>query len=245
MAGISSPSGLHRRLGPPCRKKWPTTRSLNNWSSYGLRDQVSSTRKWQASIWGRRKIWVCLLKGKSKKTPAWRVHSSTASRWKRAVTALLRHTWKQLRWLFLCSSFSWWGRWRTPTRNRKTFEDVCWEGKWCYQAPFTTRPHHQHKYVQTTNHLRQTDFAWNMACIICWTSPSRTNWRRKNAILIVVFMNMFTDLVVREQLRLEAALRPFINEQPILMPYVHVLPPLGGWTLNGVNENCWNENTSG
>jgi len=41
----------------------------------------------------------------------------------------------------------------------------------------------------------------------------------------VVFMNMFTDLIVREQLRLEAALRPFINEQPILMPYVHVLPP--------------------
>ena len=41
-------------------------------------------------------------------------------------------------------------------------------------------------------------------------------------------MNMFTGLVAREQLRLEAGLRLFINEQPILMPYVHVLPPLGG-----------------
>ena len=50
----------------------------------------------------------------------------------------------------------------------------------------------------------------------------------KDAVLIVVFMNMFTGLVAREQLRLEAGLRPFINEQPILMPYVHVLPPLGG-----------------
>ena len=27
--------------------------------------------------------------------------------------------------------------------------------------------------------------------------------------------------------RLEAGLRLFINEQPILIPYVHVLPPLG------------------
>ena len=50
----------------------------------------------------------------------------------------------------------------------------------------------------------------------------------KDDILIVVFMNMFTGLVAREQTRLEAGLRLFINEQPILMPYVHVLPPLGG-----------------
>jgi len=50
----------------------------------------------------------------------------------------------------------------------------------------------------------------------------------KDAILVVVFMNVFTGLAAREQLRLEAGLRPFINEQPILMPYVHVLPPLGG-----------------
>ena len=56
----------------------------------------------------------------------------------------------------------------------------------------------------------------NMLCVV------------KNAILIVVFMNMFTGLVAREQPRLEAGLRLFINEQPILMPYVHVLPPLGG-----------------
>ena len=41
-------------------------------------------------------------------------------------------------------------------------------------------------------------------------------------------MNMFTGLIVREQPTLEAGLRPFINEQPILMPDVHVLPPLGG-----------------
>ena len=50
----------------------------------------------------------------------------------------------------------------------------------------------------------------------------------KDDILIAVFMNMFTGLEAREQLRLEAGLRLFINEQPILMPYVHVLPPLGG-----------------
>ena len=50
----------------------------------------------------------------------------------------------------------------------------------------------------------------------------------KDAVLIVVFMNMFTGLVDREQPRLEESLRPFINEQPILMPYVHVLLPLGG-----------------
>ena len=47
----------------------------------------------------------------------------------------------------------------------------------------------------------------------------------KDAILVVVFMNVFTGLAARKQLRLEAGLRPFINEQPILMPYVHVLPP--------------------
>ena len=50
----------------------------------------------------------------------------------------------------------------------------------------------------------------------------------KDAILMVMFMNMFTGLVAREQPRLEVGLRLFINEQPILMPYVHVLPPLGG-----------------
>ena len=50
----------------------------------------------------------------------------------------------------------------------------------------------------------------------------------KDAILVVVFMNVLTGLAAREQLRLEAGLRPFINEQPILMPYVHVLPTLGG-----------------
>ncbi len=49
----------------------------------------------------------------------------------------------------------------------------------------------------------------------------------KDAVLIVVFMNMFTGLVAREQRRLEAVLRLFINEQSILMPHVHVLPPLG------------------
>ena len=47
----------------------------------------------------------------------------------------------------------------------------------------------------------------------------------KDAILVVVFMNVFTGLVAHEQPTLEAGLRPFINEQPILMPYVHVLPP--------------------
>ena len=47
----------------------------------------------------------------------------------------------------------------------------------------------------------------------------------KDAILVVVFMNGLTGLAAREQLRLEAGLRPFINEQPILMPYVHVLSP--------------------
>jgi hypothetical protein len=56
----------------------------------------------------------------------------------------------------------------------------------------------------------------NMLCVV------------KDAILMVMFMNMFTGLVAREQSRLEGGLRPFINEQPILMPYVHVLPPLGG-----------------
>ena len=34
----------------------------------------------------------------------------------------------------------------------------------------------------------------------------------KDAVLIVVFMNMFTGLVARELLRLEAGLRLFINE---------------------------------
>ena len=56
----------------------------------------------------------------------------------------------------------------------------------------------------------------NMLCVV------------KDAILMVMFMNMFTGLVAREQPRLEVGLRLFINEQPILMPYVHVLPPLGG-----------------
>ena len=37
----------------------------------------------------------------------------------------------------------------------------------------------------------------------------------KDAILVVVFMNVFTGLAAREQLRLEEGLRPFINEQPI------------------------------
>ena len=41
-------------------------------------------------------------------------------------------------------------------------------------------------------------------------------------------MNTFTVLVIPEQLRLETGLWPFINEQPILLPYAHVLPPLGG-----------------
>ena len=50
----------------------------------------------------------------------------------------------------------------------------------------------------------------------------------EDTVLIMVFMNMFTGLVAREKPRLEEGLRPFINEQPILMPYVHVLPPLGG-----------------
>ena len=35
----------------------------------------------------------------------------------------------------------------------------------------------------------------------------------KDDILIAVFMNMFTGLEAREQLRLEAGLRLFINEQ--------------------------------
>jgi|OM-RGC.v1.030496331 hypothetical protein len=58
----------------------------------------------------------------------------------------------------------------------------------------------------------------NMLCVV------------KNAILIVVFMNMFTGLVARVKPRLEEGLRLFINEQPILMRYVHV-PPL----VRGVN----------
>ena len=44
------------------------------------------------------------------------------------------------------------------------------------------------------------------------------------------------DLEAREQPRLEAGLWPFINEQPILMPYVHVLSPLGGNTERGERE---------
>ena len=48
----------------------------------------------------------------------------------------------------------------------------------------------------------------------------------KDAVLIVVFMNMFTGLVAREQRRLEAVLRLFINEQSILMPHVQCSPPV-------------------
>ena len=47
----------------------------------------------------------------------------------------------------------------------------------------------------------------------------------RDAMLVVVCMKVFTGLAAREQLRLEEGLRPFINEQPILMPYVHVLSP--------------------